>query len=109
MRKATFPTIAGNPPADEAQPSGINGIIVIVIINVTHEPAAPRIPNCLFQNPKNKSAPNNHSEPPKNQLALRMPKTGYIQRTVANKRSQSLRLTLKPFLITKKEATLSVQ
>ena len=62
MRKATLPCIAGKPPADAAQPSGINGIIVMVIIKVTHEPRAPRIPNFLFQNPKNKSAPNNHSE-----------------------------------------------
>jgi hypothetical protein len=58
---------------------GIEGIIVSVIMNVTHEPSAPRIPNFSFQNPKNKSAPNNHSETPKNQLAPRMPKTGYIQ------------------------------
>src|SRR6202023_2822549 len=79
MRKGTLPAIAGNPPADAAQPSGINGIIVTVIMNVTHEPSAPRIPNFLFQNPKNKSAPINHSETPKNQLAPRMPKTGYIQ------------------------------
>src|SRR6266481_3102293 len=79
MRKATLPCIAGKPPADAAQPSGINGIIVMVIMNVTHEPRAPRIPNFLFQNPKNKSAPNNHSETPKNQLAPWMPKTGYIQ------------------------------
>jgi hypothetical protein len=64
-----LPAIAGNPPADAAQPFGINGIIVTVIMNVTLEPSAPRIPNFLFQNPKNKSVPNNHSEHPKNQLA----------------------------------------
>ena len=74
-----LPVIAGNPPADAAQPFGINGIIVTVPINDKHEPAAPRIPNFLFQNPKNKSALNNYSETPKNQLAPRMPKTGYIQ------------------------------
>jgi hypothetical protein len=44
MRKGTLPAIAGNPPADAAQPFGINGIIVTVIMNVTHEPSAPRIP-----------------------------------------------------------------
>ena len=75
-----MPAIAGNPPADAAQPFGINGIIVTVIMNVTLEPSAPRILNFLFQNPKNKSVPNNHSEHPKNQLAPRMPKTGYIQK-----------------------------
>jgi hypothetical protein len=75
-----LPAIAGNPPADAAQPFGINGIIVAVIMTVTAEPAAPRIPNFLFQNPKNKSVPNNHYEHPKNQLAPRMPKTGYIQK-----------------------------
>ena len=79
IRKATLPCIAGNPPADAAQPSGMNGIIVTVMINVTQEPAAPRIPNFLFQNPKNRSAPNNHSETPKNQLAPWTPKMGYIQ------------------------------
>jgi len=46
-------------------------------MNVAHEPRAPRIPNFLFQNPKNKSVPNVHSEIPKNQVAPRMPKTGY--------------------------------
>src|SRR6266404_14401 len=55
MRKATFPTIAGKAPADAAQPSGLNGIIVMVIMMVTHEPRAPRTPSFLFQNPKNKS------------------------------------------------------
>jgi hypothetical protein len=68
MRKGTLPAIAGNPPADAGQPFGINGIIVAVIMNVSHEPSAPRIPNFLFQNPKNKRAPSNHSETPKNQL-----------------------------------------
>src|ERR1700730_4522947 len=79
MRKGTLPAVAGNPPADAAQPSGIKGIIVTVIMNVTHEPSAPRIPNFLFLNPKNKSAPINHSETPKNQLAPRQPNTGPIQ------------------------------
>jgi hypothetical protein len=98
--------IAGNPPAEAAQPSGINGIIVMVVINVTHEPAAPRIPNFLFQNPKNKRAPNNHSETPKNQLAPRTPENRVHpgnKRAVADKRNQCLRLILKPFLITKKQ------
>src|SRR5262245_17707946 len=80
MRKATRSVIAGNPPADAAQPSGINGVIVTVAINEKHEPRAPRMPNFLFQKPKNKSAPNNHSETPKNQVAPRTPKTGYIQK-----------------------------
>jgi hypothetical protein len=55
--------MAGNPPADPAQPFGMNGIILTVIMNETHEPRAPRIPNFLFQNPKNKRAPNNHFPP----------------------------------------------
>jgi len=77
IRKATCSVIAVKPPADAAQPFGMNGIIVAVQTNVTHEPRAPRIPNFLFQNPKNKSVPNVHSEIPKNQVAPRMPKTGY--------------------------------
>src|SRR5580693_6158037 len=80
MRKATLPCMAGKPPAEGAHPSGINGIIVMVIIKVTHEPRAPRTPNLLFQNPKNKSAPNSHSETPRNQLAPRMPNIGYSQK-----------------------------
>src|SRR6266436_394048 len=44
------------------------------------EPSAPRMPNFLFQNPRNRSAQISHSETPKNQLAPRMPKTGYIQK-----------------------------
>src|SRR6516164_7076239 len=79
MRKASFPCMAGNPPAAAFQASGMKGMIVMVITKVTHEPRAPRIPNFLFQKPNNKSAPNNHSEAPKNQLAPWMPKTGYIQ------------------------------
>jgi len=58
--------MAGNPPADAAQPFGINGIMVTVLMKVAQEPSAPRIPTCLFQNPKNNSVPNNHSETPKN-------------------------------------------
>src|SRR4029077_16479366 len=106
MRKGTLPVIAGNPPADAAQPPGINGIIVTVIINEAHEPRAPRIPNFLFQNPKNKSAPNNHSETPKNQLAPPDPENRVHprnKRTVGDIRNQCLRLILKPFLIPKKQ------
>jgi hypothetical protein len=98
--------MAGKPPADAAQPSGINGIIVTVIIKVTHEPAAPRIPNFLFQNPKNKSAPNSHSETPKNQLAPLDAENRVHprhKRAAPDKRDQSLRLVRKPFLIPEKE------
>jgi hypothetical protein len=64
-RKATVSVIAGNPPAEAAQPFGINGMIVMVAANEKHEPRAPRIPNFLFQKPKNKSPLNNHSATPK--------------------------------------------
>jgi len=79
IRKATLSVIAGNPPADFSQAFGKNGMIVTVATNEKHEPMAPRIPNFLFQNPENNSAPNNHSETPKKRPAPRMPKTGYIQ------------------------------
>jgi len=49
------------------------------MMKVTHDPRAPRTPNCLFLNPKKISAPNNHSQTSKNQLAPWRPKTGYIQ------------------------------
>src|SRR4029453_10522859 len=80
MRKGMLPVIAGNPPADAAQPSGMNGIMVTAATNEANKPRAQRMPSFLFQNPANNSAPNNHSETPKNQLAPRMPKTGYIQK-----------------------------
>ena len=95
MRKATFPAIAGKPPADAAQPSGMNGIIVTVIMNVTQEPRAPRIPNLLFQNPKNKSPPNNHSETPKKPTGPLNAENRVHprhKRAAADKRDQSLRL-----------------
>src|SRR5262245_33917301 len=80
MRKGTLPVMAGNPPADAAQPSGMKGMMVTVVTNVATEAAAPRTPAFLFQNPQNRSAPLNHSETPRNQLAPRRPNTGYIHR-----------------------------
>src|SRR6266851_6691166 len=80
IRKATFSVIAGKPPADAAQPPGIKGMIVVVDTNEAIPPSAPRTPAFLFQNPQNRNAPNNHSETPRNQVAPRMPKTGYIQK-----------------------------
>src|SRR5258707_4134686 len=71
--------MAGNPPAAAFQPSGIKGMIVMVMIKVRQDPAAPRTPNSLFQKPKSKSAPNSHSDTPRNQLEPWTPKTGYIQ------------------------------
>ena len=44
LRNGTLPVIAGNPPADASQPSGMNGMMVIVMMNVPHEPAAPIAP-----------------------------------------------------------------
>lgn len=79
MRNGTLPVITGNPPADSAQPFGMNGMIVTVETNKAIAPSAPRIPNFLFQNARNSSAPINHSATPRNQLAPRMPKTGYIK------------------------------
>src|SRR6266481_8106101 len=79
IRKATFSVIAGKPPADAAQPSGIKGMIVVVPTNDAIPPSAPRTPAVLFQNPMNISAPKVHSETPRNQQAPLTPKTGYIQ------------------------------
>src|ERR1700752_2322794 len=79
MRKATSTVIAGKPPAEGAQPSGIHGIMVNVANMEKQEPIAPRIPSFLFQNPKNKRAQISHSATPKNHVAPRMPRTGYIQ------------------------------
>src|SRR5256885_701821 len=79
MRKATLPFIAGKPAA-ASQPSGMNGMMVTVPIIAKRQPRAPRTPALLFQKPQNKSAANNHSEAPRNQLAPRTPRTGYIQK-----------------------------
>ena len=64
-----MPVIAGKPPAAASHPSGMNGMIVTVAMKVALEPSAPRMPNFLFQNPRNNSVPNVHSETPKNQVA----------------------------------------
>src|SRR5262245_24943882 len=78
-RNATVSVIAGNPPADGAQPLGMKGMIVTVAMKEKDEPRAPRIPSFLFQNPANNRAQNPHSATPKNQVAPRTPKSGYIQ------------------------------
>src|SRR5260370_28857449 len=78
IRNATLPTMAGKPPADGAQPFGMKGMMLTVDRKVTHDPAAPRMPSRLFQKPRNSSAPNSHSDTPRNQLAPRTPKAGYI-------------------------------
>jgi hypothetical protein len=65
MRKAPVPVIAGKPPAEGAHAPGINGRMVTVDTNEAQEPAAARIPAVLFQNPRNKSTPNSHSETPR--------------------------------------------
>jgi len=80
MRKATLSVIAGNPPADGAHPSGMNGMIVKVAINEKHAPRAPRIPSFLFQKPARINAPNNHSETPSRYVEPFIPKTEYIQK-----------------------------
>src|SRR5262245_54238160 len=77
MRNGTLPAMAGNPPAEAAQPSGMNGMIVMVPMNAAHEPRAPRIPSRLYQNPRNKSSAKDHSDRPRNQLAPRTPNAGY--------------------------------
>jgi hypothetical protein len=103
--------MAGNPPADAAQPFGINGMIVTVAINEKHEPMAPRIPSFLFQNPESKSALNNHSDTHKKRLAPRMPKTGYIQgdkRAVADVWDQTLCVIVKPFPYPKNRKTMTI-
>src|SRR5215471_16215997 len=78
-RNATVSVMAGNPPADGAQPLGMKGMIVMVARKEKQEPRAPRMPHVLFQNPANKSALNPHSATPNNRVAPRTPKTGYIQ------------------------------
>src|SRR5262249_35683158 len=75
LQNGTLPVIAGKPPADVAQPSGMNGMMVTVPTNAAQDPSAPRIPNRLFQNPRNNSRANDHSDAPSTQLAPRMPNT----------------------------------
>src|SRR6266481_5579038 len=79
IRKATFSVIAGKPPADAAQPSGIKGMIVVVPTNDAILPSAPTTPAYLFHHPMNIPTPKFHSETPRNKQAPLTPKTGYIQ------------------------------
>src|SRR5260370_24523169 len=53
MRKATFPTMAANPPAAGARPSGRKGMMGMVATTETQERSAPRMPNFLVPTPKN--------------------------------------------------------
>src|SRR5207245_10548131 len=79
MRNGTLPAMAGNPPADAAQPSGMNGMIVTLPMNDAQEPRAPRIPSPLCQNHRNKSRANDHSDTPSREIDPRTTNTGYIQ------------------------------
>src|SRR5215471_16384721 len=84
----------------------MNGMMVIVMIKVTHEPKAPRTPNFLFQKPKNKSAPNNHSETPQKPAGSLNAENRVHpgdQRTIFEKRDQILGFVRKPFLVSKEE------
>src|SRR5262245_28136983 len=58
----------------------MNGMMVIVPMNVMIEPMAPTIPSFLFQKPEYRSTQVSHSHPPKNRVAPRTPKAGYIQK-----------------------------
>ena len=49
MRKPSGKVMIGNPPASLAQPSGRNGIIVVVPMKVTIDPSAPRMPSFGLQ------------------------------------------------------------
>src|SRR5437870_13605621 len=79
MGNGTLPAMAGNPPADAAQPSGMNGMVVTVPMNDAQEPRAARTASRLCQNPRNKSRANDHSDTLNIHLATRTPNTGYIQ------------------------------
>ena len=106
IRKATISVIAGKPPADAAEPSGIKGMIVVVPTNDAIPPSAPRTPAVLFQNPMNISVPKLHSETPRNQQAPLTPKTGYIQamsRSITDVRNERLGLVLEPLLISEQQ------
>src|SRR2546425_10778913 len=78
MRNGTLPAMAGNPPADAAHPSGMTGMIGTGPRNAPQEPRAPRILSRLYQNPRNKSTADDHSDTPTNQLTPRTPNMGYI-------------------------------
>jgi len=80
IKNATFPCIAGNPPAEAFQPSGMKGIMLMVEMNDAIPPKAPSALAFLFQKPAKVRAPNSHSEAPRNQVAPRMPNSGYIQK-----------------------------
>jgi hypothetical protein len=45
-----LPVIAGNPPADAAQTSGMKGMMVAIPTNVAQAPSAPRTASLLSQN-----------------------------------------------------------
>src|SRR2546422_4170815 len=106
MRNGTLPAMAGNPPADAAHPSGMNGMIVTVPRNAPQEPRAPRILSRLYQNPRNKSTADDHSDTPRNQLAPPDAEHGVHpgnQRAVADIGNQHLRLVREPLLVAEEQ------
>jgi hypothetical protein len=61
IRNRILLVIVGKPPADAAQPSGMNGMMVMVMMRVTTEPASPRMPGCRLYGYPARAGVNDHA------------------------------------------------
>jgi hypothetical protein len=95
IRKATLPTIAGNPPADAAQPSGMKGMMVTVQTNVMTDPAAPSAPSKEQQRAE---SPLRNAQKPARSTDTEHGVQPGDERAVADVWNQDLRLVVEPFL-----------
>jgi hypothetical protein len=100
MRKGILPVIAGKPPADAAQPFGMNGMMVTVMTKVTTEPAAPRMLSRLSQKPER---PFGDAQEPARAADAERGIHPPDQRTVADIRDKHPRFVLEPLLVTEEQ------
>jgi hypothetical protein len=96
--------MAGNPPADAAQPSGMNGMMVTIATKLAQAPAAPRTPRRFSQNPRSMSAgrPFPDSEEPGSSPDPEHGVHPGDERTIADVGNQCPGLVLEPFLVSEK-------
>jgi len=104
-RQATPSVIAGTPPADSAQPFGINGMIVTVAIDEKQAPSAPMIPNFCSKIPGTRACTATTPQLPGTRWLPHTKKRVHPENqwAVLDIRNQRVRFVLEPFLISEKQ------
>jgi hypothetical protein len=106
MRKATLPGMAGKPPADGAQPSGINGMIVTVAMKVATEPSGAQYAQLLVPEPSEDQCseePLRNSEEIGRALHAEDGVHPEDERTVGEEGNEALDFVVEPLLISEEE------